>query len=41
MDEIINEIKQLYINWYNSNIHSYGKTADVLYNIGEILREMK
>ena len=37
MDEIINEIKQIYLDWYNSDEGEDVGSTKTLYKIGELL----
>ena len=41
MDEIVNEIKQIYLDWYNSDIDDYVNTAKALFMIGELVKDVK
>ena len=41
MDEIVNEIKHVYLDWYNSDSFTYKEAAKALYKIGTIIGKEK
>lgn len=41
MDKIINKIKQIYLDWYNTDLDEDVNSAEAMYKIGELLREVE